>query len=606
MSPSKKPPNIMAFTQEPYEDGAIWENSKPSEQKAIIEGSSLEMKKKDVKKSSMEESLQKNKKGTFKTKLNLSKKSTQIIPLSPTSVRDLISNGQDFAPFWTNYSNTVSKKLWCPLLTDSVDSVLNCSKQSFPDSMPNSQLLLPQKTNHRNKSSQKICYQSLQFSPPDTTVHGGTNIQRTRKLRIYPTAKQKIFFHKCFGSTRYIFNKLVEYTEKSVQSKRIELDKCKNNGCVKADKNGSQCGKEIHHTANYFCKKHSKSRIDYGYKLNLIYLRQKIFVKDAQLSDKEKWLKDIPYDTRQLVIKDFIAAKKSISTNVTQGNIKHGKIGFKSRKQPTQFFHIDKRAITHDLTLFKKRKVGTLRMRKKQRRWMRKNVKSIDHNCKIIRYQDGSYYLLLSIDKQPQKIKAQCGVASLDPGVRTFQTMYSPDGVSGKFGHRIVKKQLSVLGAKIDHLNRVKETKNGRTKKNINQRQTLLRTKIKNIVDNLHWQTASFLVKNFETIIIPKFESKKMSKRAERKINKLTVRGLLTLSHYKFRMKLMDKAKEYKRNVLVCTEEYTSKTCGICGKINEKLGSKKIFNCKDCKSSIDRDYNGARNILIRACTKIHK
>lgn len=48
-----------------------------------------------------------------------------------------------------------------------------------------------------------------------------------------------------------------------------------------------------------------------------------------------------------------------------------------------------------------------------------------------------------------------------------------------------------------------------------------------------------------------------------------------------------------------CTEEYTSKTCTRCGRINHNLGSNKVFTCASCKLIIDRDINGARNILLK-------
>jgi putative transposase len=46
-------------------------------------------------------------------------------------------------------------------------------------------------------------------------------------------------------------------------------------------------------------------------------------------------------------------------------------------------------------------------------------------------------------------------------------------------------------------------------------------------------------------------------------------------------------------------EFYTSKTCSLCGSYNPKLGSDKIYNCINCKKSIDRDINGCRNIYMK-------
>ena len=46
-------------------------------------------------------------------------------------------------------------------------------------------------------------------------------------------------------------------------------------------------------------------------------------------------------------------------------------------------------------------------------------------------------------------------------------------------------------------------------------------------------------------------------------------------------------------------ESFTSKTCTRCGWLNQSLGKSKTFVCKNCDLNIDRDINGARNILIK-------
>ncbi len=72
------------------------------------------------------------------------------------------------------------------------------------------------------------------------------------------------------------------------------------------------------------------------------------------------------------------------------------------------------------------------------------------------------------------------------------------------------------------------------------------------------------------------------------------------MSHYLFRQRLISKAEEYKNcQVVIVGEQYTSKTCGLCGKLNEDLNGKKLFECPSCGLEIDRDNNGSRNILIK-------
>jgi len=94
-----------------------------------------------------------------------------------------------------------------------------------------------------------------------------------------------------------------------------------------------------------------------------------------------------------------------------------------------------------------------------------------------------------------------------------------------------------------------------------------------------------------------------MVKSYKRKINKTTVRGLLCLSHYKFRERLKQLAKRTGNNVIEVSEAYTSKTCGSCGHMDENLGGKKTFECS-CGYKCDRDIHGARNIYIRAINNI--
>ena len=85
----------------------------------------------------------------------------------------------------------------------------------------------------------------------------------------------------------------------------------------------------------------------------------------------------------------------------------------------------------------------------------------------------------------------------------------------------------------------------------------------------------------------------------KRKINNKTARAILTWSHYLFRQRLLNKSREFPWvKVVIVTEEYTSKTCGSCGKLNQSLGSKKDFKCS-CGYEADRDVNGARNILLK-------
>jgi putative transposase len=70
--------------------------------------------------------------------------------------------------------------------------------------------------------------------------------------------------------------------------------------------------------------------------------------------------------------------------------------------------------------------------------------------------------------------------------------------------------------------------------------------------------------------------------------------------HYKFREKLLHRSRRSLCEVKIQNESYTSKTCGSCGELNQKLGSSDTFLCPSCGYEVHRDINGARNILFRA------
>jgi transposase len=53
---------------------------------------------------------------------------------------------------------------------------------------------------------------------------------------------------------------------------------------------------------------------------------------------------------------------------------------------------------------------------------------------------------------------------------------------------------------------------------------------------------------------------------------------------------------------LICgSEAYTSKQCGKCGRINDKIKGAETFTCHDpeCAAVADRDVHAARNIFLR-------
>ena len=585
MSHQKKHKNIMESLLIPLDDGQQKIKLNLQERKVIIEDITLQViKKKEEKILSMQEYHLKNNNLNYKTKLPFLHKNIQNSKLLQISDQELTLNDLDLEKFWSNYLTEISNKLWLPQKTDLHDFRSNCLNLSLNGFVPNSSLSILKNINSLNKNCQKICYQSLQFSPADT-MEG--EIITSKKLRIYPSSTQKKFFEKCFGVTRHVYNNVVNFVNNSKTKtyEKYKIKKCKNKKCDQ----------------NYFCKEHKHlNKIKYEFKNSLPFLRKNTMINDKDLKPDNFWLKEIPYDTRQLSIKDFVMAHKAAITNFRNKNIKKFQMNFKSKKNLNQMFNIDKRAIDIKLNLFKRRKTGKLRIRNKTKKWIKENMKSIDCNCKIQKMYPNKYYLIVSQKKQKQKQNQKHNVVSLDPGMRTFQTFYSPDGIVGKLGHNFADEKLLPLGKRIDNLTSIRsKCKKYKTRSNLRKRMALLRTKIKNITSNLHWKTIKFLCDNFKTILLPTFETKKMSHKIKRCITSKTTRMLLSLSHYKFKQKLLYMGSKRGNRVIIVNEAFTTKTCGKCGEINQNIGGKKIFKCNKCGICVDRDINGARNILLR-------
>ena len=138
------------------------------------------------------------------------------------------------------------------------------------------------------------------------------------------------------------------------------------------------------------------------------------------------------------------------------------------------------------------------------------------------------------------------------------------------------------------------------TTKRLKRRERKIYFRINNLIDELHHKTIRFLTTTYNHIILPSFESQEISKR--RKIRGIN-RDLLQLKHFLFKERLKAKCLLTKCTLDICTEEYTSQTCGVCGKLTPVKG-KDVFTCSKCNINIDRDVNGARNIAIKRLKEV--
>ncbi|MDD2815006.1 MAG: transposase [Thiotrichaceae bacterium] len=299
-----------------------------------------------------------------------------------------------------------------------------------------------------------------------------------------------------------------------------------------------------------------------------------------------EWTKDTPFQVKGMAIKDaHNAFWKTCKTNKGRG--KPTTFRFRSRKDPVQSCFIPKSAISLNgiYPQISGKGLGY--------------TESLPESCLDSRlvWKAGKFYLAVPAKyRVPSGDNQAHGVVAIDPGVRTFATFYSTESC-GLLGHSDFSRIQRMAHYLDDLVSRA--SKAGKQKKKCMMLAGLrMRQKVQNLIDELHHKTALFLVKNFDCILLPTFETSQMVGRSGRKIRCKTVRNMLTFAHYRFKQFLKNKASEHGKTVVDVCEAYTSKTHPETGEIKQTGGAKRIRLLSG--EWVNRDIVGARNILLRA------
>jgi len=386
-----------------------------------------------------------------------------------------------------------------------------------------------------------------------------------RKVRVYPTPEQQATIKTWMGAVRWTYNRAVSYlNDKSTKGKRNAKD-------VRA-----------------FCVNDEIMRA----------------------SKRHNWMGVIPYDVRDEGARD---ALKSVGSNMAKQRIR------KSKGLPFSFklhYRRKKHAFQETLTLHSKHWQKTrgvyfdLFGKSGSKLAAAEDLPLVlAYDVRLVRTRLNEYYLCIptghvALDENQVPDTTEPFTVSLDPGVRTFMTAYDPSGRVVEWGAGDFRR-IRRLRRCTEQLESRYASTNHRTRYRLRRAALRIRRKIRRIVDELHYKLVQWLCRTYKAIIIPVFETRAMAnnKDGKRKLNRQSTADMCTWSHYRFRTNLVNKAKSFPGvTVIETTEEFTSKTCGKCGELNDKLGGSKLFTCAACGFHSDRDFNGARNILIRHLT----
>lgn len=336
--------------------------------------------------------------------------------------------------------------------------------------------------------------------------------------------------------------------------------------------------------------------------MNKKTLRQ-LHIKKEAIEKEFPWLEDIPFDIRDEAMNDVL---KALKATLAKKDVKHFQFKFRSKKDETQSIVVLKKHWKHFKN--KNTKYGWL-FDNRVLRGHEPLPEKLDFDSRLIRTRLGHYYLCIPTLQEIQSdsqapFEAKHCTISLDPGVRTFMTGYDADGILCEWGAGDMRRIYRLCRAH-DKLQARWSEPDVRHRQRYCMRVAArrIRLKIRNLVDEVHKRLAKWLCENYRCIVLPKFETSQMIRKGKRKLHSKTARAMQTWSHYRFRQRLLNKAKAYPWcHVVITSEEFTSKTCGCCGRLHPKLKGSKSFQCPLCGYTADRDANGARNILLRLLT----
>ena len=400
---------------------------------------------------------------------------------------------------------------------------------------------------------------------------------KTRRVRVYPTHTQKAMLRQWMGAVRWTYNQCTAHVNE-VGIKGMTIGKLRA-WCVK---------------------------------------------KDALIAlNVNSWASAIPFDIRDEGARDLLKAFKSnFAKKRKQAAVSKTPFTFRM-----QFRSV--RAGRDTITVFKKhwgRRKGVFAplLAPGALRSAEPLPDVLEADSRLLRDKLGRYWMCMPVrvalrgqrrvrgsESQAPSLTASppFRVAAMDPGVRTFQTVFSlntsgdADPTITEWGANDMNRIFRLCYTADNLRSRMAGVK---SRVRCRMRRALLRIydHIRCCVADVHWKLANWLCANHDLVILPTFETQQMVRRGHRRLRSKTARQMCTWSHYSFRQRLFFKSREYQHcRVVVTSEAYTSKTCGACGVLHNKLGGSKTFKCPSCGVCLDRDANGARNILLRALTR---
>ena len=486
-----------------------------------------------------------DKQKTSRPRLRRSKATIPKQRLSETLEVASTSNGKDFSPYWNASCEAINSALLLPIGIDSpvsaAKSYNSWSNKTVEKSWFSTKLFMVPQRKNLLPISWKFC-----MSFPVDCMDSGDTVTKSKKIEIFPTVDQKAILRRWFGTSRYTYNEAVSALQEQNTPKNFK-------GLV-----------------------------------------------PIVLGRLPEWHVDTPRQIKVGALMDACQAVRQAKIKA-KATSERQNVKFRSRKHRRQTLYL--RADSLKANGFYTRLLGQMKMSEplpaNPQGTGKVSERDTDAEVKDSQLilENGRYFLCVPYIEKKKPREPSGRIVALDPGVRDFMTFFSEDRF-GWFGMQCINR-IQRLCQHCDNLYSRATQEKRPLRRALRKAANRIKVKIRNLIDELHRKVAHFLVTNFDIIFLPTFETKQMTKRGARKLRRKSVRQMLTLSHYRFKNFLKQKALEYGVRVIDVCEAYTSKTVSWTGEVVANLGGSKVIKSSETGHRMDRDLNGARGIFIK-------
>ena len=311
-------------------------------------------------------------------------------------------------------------------------------------------------------------------------------------------------------------------------------------------------------------------------------------IRTYKLKDIKEKIRDqynVPSHTLDGAIKQACTAYKVGMAHIKKGLIRYFRVRYMKRSKNSQSMLIEK-------TAFKESSFFTRFLGKEVLNTNNFTYDSVTKDS-MLHINKVTNRITLLVPKNNECLKQETNnFISIDPGTKPFLTCLTNNSLI-EVGHNVDSMMRSKF-KKIKYMDK-SFYNNKKAEKKLTFK---THKKIYNKIDDLHWKTINYLIKQQPKNIIIGNWSTKSSVSKSGHIEKTTKQIMMKIRYYQFLQRLQFKCHQNGIVLNIVDESYTSKMCSHCGIEHEKLGANKTFNCPNCKICIGRDINSTRNMVF--------